>query len=261
MCYDTAQLAYRIYKDAIRMKASLEEVEALKSKWEELKQDQPNHYHASGFDHPELILFEKNKEGLDMTLATWGLIPKWVENEDRAKDLWNRTIIARGESMFEKPSFKVAAEQSRVILAVDGFFEHFHQGGKRFPHYIERSDGKRMLIGALKSSWKNPVSGDCIDSFAIVTTKANELLSTIHNNPKVTESRMPLLLNDDEVETWFGGQKGEVMKLIKPNSSQELKAKTVRPLRGKNYIGNIAAVHEEYEYDELNDDRGQMSLF
>lgn len=263
MCYDAAQLAHRIYKDAVRLKASPAELDYLKEKWERLKITTPDLYHANGFQHPELVLFTKENKHLDLSKAVWGLIPEWTESEERAHELWNKTLIARGETMFEKPSFRVASEKSRCIVPVDGFFEHFHLNGKAFPYYIQRKDKKRMFLGGIKSSWKDPDSGEQIESFAIITTKANELLATIHNNPKVSESRMPLLLDESDIDTWFEGSKDEIMKLIHPNTTQPLMTKTVKAIRGKNSVGNFAEALEEFEYEELTGESSskQSSLF
>jgi len=261
MCYDTAQLAYRIYQDAVRLKATPEEIEYLREKWKKLKEGYPDFYHASGFQHPELLLFSKEDGEIDLSRATWGLIPGWTKDEEVAQQIWNKTIIARGESMFEKPSFRNPSVKGRCVVPVDGFYEHYHQNGKTFPYYIQREDKKRMLVGGIKESWTNPATGEIIESFAIITTKANPLLSTIHNNPKVSESRMPLLLDENDIDTWFKGTKDEIMELIKPNTTQSLTTKTVKPIRGKNYIGNIAEAHEEFEYSELTGESDQTSLF
>lgn len=261
MCYDAAQLAYRIYQDAVRMKASPEEVEELRIKWERLKEGYTNHYHISGFDHPDMVIFEKIEDRLDIRKAIWGLIPSWARDQEHAMKLWNSTIIARGESIFEKPSFREAAEKHRCIIPIDGFYEHYHKNGKTFPYYIQRKDGKRMLVAAIKSEWKTDLMKEPVESFAIITTKANQLMSEIHNNPKVSESRMPLLLDDEQAQTWFNGNKEEIESLIQPNQTQKLVVKTVKPLRGKNYLGNIAEIQQEHEYDELSDNPGQRSLF
>lgn len=261
MCYDTAQLAYRIYRDAVRLKASPEEIEFLKEKWKHLKEGYPDFYHASGFQYPELLVFSKEDDKIDLSRAVWGLIPAWTESEERAQQLWNNTLISRGEDMFDKPSFRKAAEKGRCIIPMDGFFEHYHQNGKTFPYYIQRKDEKRMFVGGLKESWTNPSTGEIIESIAIITTKANELMRTIHNNPKLKESRMPLLLDEDDIDTWFKGTKEEIQNLIRPNTSQVLTTKTVKPIRGKNYIGNIPEANEEFEYAELTGESDQTLLF
>jgi putative SOS response-associated peptidase YedK len=207
------------------------------------------------------LVFSKAENKIDLSRATWGLIPPWTENEERAQQLWNNTIIARGESMFEKPSFRDSAVHGRCVVPIDGFFDFYHLNGKTFPHYIHREDKKRMLVGGLKSAWTNPATGEIIESFAIITTGANELMSKIHNNPKLGESRMPLLLDENDIDTWFKGTKDEIMELIHPNTTQVLSTQTVRPLRGKQYIGNTPEAIEEFEYAEITGESDQTSLF
>ena len=262
MCYDTAQLAYRIYRDAIRLRASPEEIEFLKQKWEKLRDDKIEFYHVSGFDHPEMALFVKKDGKWDLEIAQWGLIPEWVRDEEKAMALWNSTLIARGESMFEKPSFETAVKTGRCVLPVDGFYEHFHKNGKTFPYYIQRKDGKRLLIGALYSYWKQPLTGVEVPTFSIVTTKANDFMAEIHNNPKIPEPRMPFFIDEHNVDAWINGDEATVEQLIVPDESQELTSKTVKPLRGKLYIGNVPEIQTEKIYSELSEDSDeQLSLF
>jgi putative SOS response-associated peptidase YedK len=253
MCYDTTQLAFRIYKEAIRLKASPEEIDFLKSKWEKLKGGDIELYHASGFDHPDLAAFKMENSELTLQKYQWGLIPSWIKNERQAKELWNKTINARGETIFEKPSFKEAAQMHRCIVPVDGYFEHFHKQGKTFPYYIKKSDDTKMFIGGLTSRWSNPENGMIKNTFSFVTTKANEFLTKIHNNPKMKESRMLLILDDKDAKQWLEGNENEASELIKPNTSIELKAHTVRKLRGKKSNKNSEEAIEEVHYPELDE--------
>lgn len=196
-----------------------------------------------------------------MEVAQWGLIPEWVKEEERALSLWNSTLIARGESMFEKPSFREASISGRCILPVDGFFEHFHQNKKTYPHYIQRKDGKRLFIGALKNDWTHPLTGIVTTTFAIVTTKANAFMTKIHNNPKVPEARMPFFVEEHNLDLWMNGDPSEVESILVPDSLTELTSKTVRPLRGKLYVGNCAESQEAFEYAELNESNEKWTLF
>ncbi len=254
MCYESAQLAERIYRDAIRAGASEEELEYLRRNWEEKKRHSPNakYYHVNGFDHPELVAFYKKENRLELDHFTWGLIPHWVKDENQATDIWNKTLNARGETLFEKPSFKDAAESNRVVIPLDGFFEHHHKKGKTFPHYIQQSDGENMLVAGLSSEWTNPATGEMIPTLTIVTTRGNDLMSEIHNNPKLKEPRMPLILDEQEVPKWLEGDTEDIQSLIRP-SEVEIKAHTVRRLKGKNAIGNVPKAQEEYHYPELDE--------
>lgn len=251
MCYESSQLAYRIYKDAQRIGASEEELAELKKKWHDLENDRPQFYYASGFDHPELLGFTKRHHRLELETFYWGLIPHWVKTEEQARALWNQTLNARGESIFEKASFRDAAENERIVMPLTGFYEHQYRAGKPFPYFIQQKNGENMLVGALAAEWTNEVTGELYRSASIVTTPGNALMAEIHNSPKLKGPRMPLLLDPTNVEQWMTGSVQEANELIRPNTHIELKAHTVRQLRGKEALGNCEKTQEEYDYPPL----------
>ena len=252
MCYETSQLTEKIYREAIRLGADLDEIDRLKIKWDQLKAEHPGYYHTSGFSHPKLaILFLENKK-IDIKLSSWGLIPRWIKDEASAQNISNKTINARGETLFDKASFKLAAKMGRCILPMDGFFEHQYKNGKVYPYYISHSNEKRLFIGGITDQWINKNTGEIIESFSIVTTPGNKLLSEIHNNPKLEGPRMPLILNQEDSEQWFNGNQDEIKELIKPNNKIDLKSHTVQKLKGSKYCGNHQAVQEHFHYQELN---------
>ena len=53
--------------------------------------------------------------------------------------------------------------------------------------------------------WTDKVSGEYVESFAIVTTKANKLMEQVHNSKK----RMPTILNEDLAYEWMFGNLDE----------------------------------------------------
>lgn len=252
MCYETAQLAYKIYKEAKRLNASDEEVEELHDKWKKLKGDAASYYHVSGFDHPKLTSFTRENGQLEVNQRTWGLIPHWVKDEEFANSLWNRTLLSRAESMHEKPSFRDALTKNRCIVPLDGFYEHFHKNGKTFPHFIQSQDSKRLFVGGLTSKWLNKETGVLMETLSLVTTKANDVMAKIHNNPKLKEGRMPLILSDDDASIWLNDN-ADITRMLIPNTSVPLKSWTVNRLKGKNYVGNVIEVQKERVYVELND--------
>ena len=50
--------------------------------------------------------------------------------------------------------------------------------------------------------WTDKETGEHVDTFAIVTTKANALMEQVHNSKK----RMPTILNDDQAYEWMFGK-------------------------------------------------------
>lgn len=213
-------------------------------------------HHVSGFAHPHLLIYTNETPALPSP-ASWGLIPEWTKDRQQAIQLRLTTINARGESIFEKASFRDSAKHRRCLITVDGFFEHHHRGKKTFPYFIRKQNGDAMTMAGLWAKWLDRETGVWERTFSIVTCKANPLLAGIHNNPKLSEARMPLLLPDSNADEWLQPIRNkkdqeQILRLVQA-SSEELIAYTVRPLRGKLALGNRPEVTKEYFYDELNE--------
>ncbi|MCU4165916.1 SOS response-associated peptidase [Carboxylicivirga caseinilyticus] len=207
--------------------------------------------HASGFMHPTVLIYTSEKP-FEPQPYQWGLVPSWVKDDNQKNLIWNKTINARRETMFEKPSFKAAAKSKHCIVYVDGFFEHHHYKGKTYPFYIYRSDNQPMALAGLYDQWVNRQTGEVFNTFTIVTTRANELMSKIHNSPKLAEPRMPVILKDDACEDWLSNKDENIAnKVLLPFSDEKLKAHTVAPLRGKLALGDVPEASEPFAYEEL----------
>lgn len=247
MCYDVQTKLETLLKRAIRF----HDVEGIRRIREELDPYYQNYFHSSGFAHQKFLIYQNNNPTIPKP-AVWGLVPYWVKNQEQKLKLWNSTINARGETIFEKPSFRDAAENKRCVLLVDGFFEHHYFKGKAYPFFIFRKDGEPLAIAGLWSEWLDKESGEILKTFTLVTTKANALMEKLHNNPKLKEARMPLILNQEDEEIWLNeNKKQEIESLIKPFSEDALNYHTVRKLRGKEAIGNVEAASKRVEYAEL----------
>lgn len=212
-------------------------------------------FHASGFNHPRLLIYPDDSPDFPV-VATWGLVPHWVRDNAQRKKLWNQTLNARGETIFEKPSFRQAARQHRCLLYIDGFYEHHHHGGATYPFHVRRKDGEPLALACLYSDWKDPETGKWLTSFSIVTTEANTLMARIHNNPKLAGPRMPLILPDALADQWLAPlqdplDRQELEGLVQPYPEGELEAYTVGKLRGKAYQGNVPEISSPVAYPEL----------
>jgi putative SOS response-associated peptidase YedK len=212
-------------------------------------------FHASGFSHPKLFIYTDAEPNLP-TPAAWGLIPHWVRDTEQQQKIWNNTLNARGESIFEKPSFRDAARHNRCLIYIDGFYEHHHFNGKTYPFHIKAKKGEPLVLAGLWSVWNNPETGEVLHTFTIVTTEGNSLLGKIHNNPKLEGPRMPLILPSELEDDWLQPIEDEldikqIQQLIGSYPSEWLEAYPVRRLRGKQYLGNVPESAEPFEYEEL----------
>lgn len=262
MCYSLKDVAYRNLQIALRYSYPPDKIEELKRLYEELKKSMPEMYYENGYNHPELAGLFLDEDG-QMTAGKfqWGLIPMWVKDSVSAAKLANHTLNARGETIFEKPSFRNAARYRRCILPVDGFYEYHHTpDGLKIPFYIKPKKDEKMLLAGLWEEWDNEKEGIFRRTCTIVTTKGSPMLSKIHNNPKLKEPRMPVILHPEMAEKWVLPDEEhhgritstDVEDLIRPYDDSELEAYTVRKLMGKDGVGNSPLASEPYEYEDLS---------
>ena len=124
-------------------------------------------------------------------LMRWGLLPSWVKDP---KD-FPLLINARGESVIGKPAFRNAMKRRRCLIPADGFYEWKPAGGRKQPFYIRAKSGRPIAFAGLWETWEGP-NGEEIDTAAIVTTRANGLLSGIHD-------RMPVIVPEAAFDLWL----------------------------------------------------------
>jgi putative SOS response-associated peptidase YedK len=249
MCYDVKAIHYAEHRRAKR-EGNDERAREIQEKLEKMGAEK--FFHVSGFAHPHLLIYTNEDPYLPVA-AQWGLIPHWTKDAESAKKFWNNTLNARGETIFEKPSFRDAAKHKRCLVYLDGFYEHHHHNGKTYPYLIEHNDKSPMAIAGLWSEWLDKETGEILKTFTLVTCPGNEMLTEIHNNPKLDGPRMPLILPEEIEDEWLNREDTSSLRdLIKPYDASKLHSHTVRPLRGKEATGNSEEADDEYIYDELN---------
>ena len=212
-------------------------------------------FHTSGFMHPRLLVYTERSPRVP-EVATWGLVPHWVKDIAGRKKIWNNTLNARGETVFEKPAFRDAARYHRCIIPVDGFYEHHHFKGGTYPFFIHHKDREPLSLAGVWNAWTNPETGETTNTFSIVTTEGNPMMAKIHNNPRIKGPRMPLILPGELEDKWLQPIEDvldikAMEDLIRPYPETKLQAYTVDRLRGKGYKGNVAEINREVRYPEL----------
>ena len=168
-------------------------------------------YHVSAFTNPEYPIITSDPY---IQVYNWGLIPFWVKSEKDAEQIRTKTYNARGESIFQKPSFRASIRSKRCIVPSTGWFDWRHESGKKIPYYIYLKNQELFSMAGIWSEWHNTVTGKNVQTFSIITTAANKLMSYIHN----TNYRMPVLLHREEEEKWLYPQlkDEEITALLKP---------------------------------------------
>ncbi len=252
MCYDIKYLTQKNLTYAKRMGESKEEINRIESDLNILTKNFKPQYHASGFNHPQILCFIKEDETKPILLK-WGLIPHWVKTNQQASEIRNKTINARIESLNEKASFKSSLQKRRCVILLDGFYEHYHHNKRTYPFFIFNDKNTPIIIGGLWDEWITDEE-TTIQTVTVITTKAKGIMKTIHNNPKLAESRMPLLLNKSVLNSWLSPTSRDfsLEGFSDYKEHLNLKAYSVKPLRGKYYSGNTIDASHPFDYPTLN---------
>lgn len=189
MCFTVAVLRDGVLLTAEEYQASLPAKRKKKEK--PVNPEFPDMFMAYGFDNPSLPIL--TDEGL--TLYKWGLIPSWTPDNSSAKEIRNKTLNAKAETIFELPSFRNNIISRRCILPVTGFFENRDVNKVKYPYFIQPATDTSFYLGAIHDSWRSQAN-ETINTFSIITTEANSLMEMIHN----TKKRMPLIIDSKDVQ-------------------------------------------------------------
>ena len=155
-------------------------------------------YHASGFSTPFIPVISNENVNV-IECYQWGLIPFWIKDEKAASNIRFRTLNARAETIFDKPSFKHSIIKNRCLVLVDGFYEWREVKGKKFPYHIKLTDDDSFALAGIWDTWENKNTGEIRKTFSIITTNANLLMAKIHN----TKKRMPVILRRENEKRWL----------------------------------------------------------
>lgn len=142
----------------------------------------------------------------------WGIKPNWA----------NRVIInAQAESVASKPTFSEPYSSHRVVVPCSGWYEWKEEkGGKQKYLFSDIEDAPLFMAGIALTNNQNLVT---------LTTQPNPQCVTIHH-------RMPLLLRDNDVESWLYGSVEQANALLSLPYQKELKITTSEPLSQQGFL-------------------------
>ncbi|MBS1585527.1 MAG: SOS response-associated peptidase [Bacteroidetes bacterium] len=209
----------------------------------------------SGFEYKEWPILKPVNGGSDveLTMAHWEFIPAWSKSMEEVNEARKKftTLNAIGEELFDKKTYKDAAMKRRCLVLSSGFYEWRHykpEGSKKdiaYPYYVSLPGKEYFYMAGIWQPWTDRTSGETMDTFAIVTTKANSLMEGVHNKKK----RMPTILPEALAFEWL--QDGLSQERIKELATyqfpaEEMAAHTI-PKDFKIYEDPTA----EFQYSEL----------
>jgi putative SOS response-associated peptidase YedK len=150
--------------------------------------------------------------------AVWGLKPFWLKSSRPPP------INARAESLTSSPMFRDALTTGRCLIPASGFYEWRALGSKqRQPMHIQLVDKGVFAFAGL---WLPPARHGGLPTAAIITTRPNELMATIH-------TRMPAILRPEDEATWLDSaltRPDDILSLLGPFPAEQMQAYPVAAL-------------------------------
>ena len=159
--------------------------------------------------------------------GTMGPCPVLHEGHQGRKGL--STINARSETITKAPTWREPFKKRRCLVPVSGFYEwgKFANPPKQ-PYAFELSNSGTFAFAGLWDACKDR-EGHWLQSFAIVTTEANELMAPIH-------PRMPVILHARDYDRWLDREETErlPLDLLRPFESEAMEIYAANPK-----VGNV----------------------
>jgi len=147
----------------------------------------------------------------EVALLRWGLVPVW------AKDLkfGVRCINARSETIGSTPAFRTAYRKRRCLVPLNAFYEWSGPAGHKIKWRISLPDEPLFALAGLWEWWKDPVGGQGVETYTIVTTAANQALAPLHD-------RMPVIVAERDYERWLDPE-DEARDLLVPFADEAIR--------------------------------------
>jgi putative SOS response-associated peptidase YedK len=220
----------------------------------EIKNLQLNRKVQKGFDYRDWPIIKPINNGKDFEIKNvhWEYIPEFICDEVQLKDarIMQTWLNAKAENLFvnekgKRSMWYEGAMQGRCLALCSYFYEfqHVPKIGKRkkvlkttekIPYLIKMADDSELFfMAAISRLWTNETRGQSAETFALVTTKANSIMSRIHND----KFRMPTILPLELAEEWL--QPGLSKKRIQEIASYQFPAEKMKAWTVEKFLSEM----------------------
>lgn len=164
---------------------------------------------------------------LQTAYLRWGLVPSWSKTAQTQTPMIN----ARSETVTEKPSFRAAFQRRRCLVPADGFYEWKKAKGVNQPYFFRMADDSVFLMAGIWETWVGE-HNQTVDSYTILTTRANALMAKYHE-------RMPVILTESRVEKWLDPSMprltaGQQQEIFAPIDAKLMSCQPANPIVNNN---------------------------
>ena len=174
-----------------------------------------------------VVRLDRDNNERELVLLRWGLVPFFANKLADFKGM--STFNARAESIATSATWREPFKKRRCLVPADGFYEwkalNDSKKPPKQPYAITLKSGEPFAFAGVWDAWKEPkpkstsihAADTWLQSFGIVTTEANEIMSTIH-------TRMPVILHRRDWAEWLDrdGERPPPVHLLRPYDSDEM---------------------------------------
>jgi putative SOS response-associated peptidase YedK len=177
-------------------------------------------YNISPTSNQPIIRESRDTGEREIVLARWGIVPFFTKSLADVKS----NHLARAESITTTRSFREPIKKRRCLVPASAFYEWPEQGKPpKQPYLFEMTDAGMFAFAGIWDAWKDE-QGHWTQSFALISTGANELLGRIH-------TRMPVILHQRDYDRWL--DRGETeqlpLDLLRPYESESMEMHEANP--------------------------------
>jgi putative SOS response-associated peptidase YedK len=187
----------------------------------------PDDFNIAPSTFQPVIRESRDSASREMVLMRWGLIPFFTKQLSDVKGV--STINARAETIRTSAIWREPFRKRRCLVPASAFYEWKRLDAKtKQPYAFTLPDSSLFAFAGVWDAWKD-AHGHWLQSFAIVTTEANELMSQVH-------TRMPVILHPRDYDRWLSREVSDQppTDLLRPFESEEMEMKPANPL-----VGNV----------------------
>ncbi len=158
----------------------------------------------------------------------FGMTPSWAKKPmylfnarsegDSNKE--NNPEFRGKKGIIMKPSFRKPIRSQRCIVIANAFVEGPEKEKLSKPFVIARKDKKYLSLAGIWDTWIDKNTGEEINSFAIITTVANELTK------KIKHQRSTVIITHGKERKWLDSKLPlvDVLRYLKPYPGEFLEA-------------------------------------
>jgi putative SOS response-associated peptidase YedK len=138
-----------------------------------------------------------------LAMLYWGLVPVWAKE----KSIGARMTNARAETLREKPAFRTAYRKRRGLVPADGYYEWMQLGPRdKQPFFLRPASGTPFALATLWETWRDPATGDPLESCTLITTSPPKSIAFIHD-------RMPVIIPPAAYAEWLDPRNQDIERL------------------------------------------------